>query len=71
MVRKSVYEELDVMREVVRRMRAATLHQPNISTVVKSGIGRLDNSLYVILSMRCLWRVSEDRIHHHLEATAT
>lgn len=33
-------------------MRSATLWQPNISAVAKNGLGRLDNSLDIITSIR-------------------
>lgn len=58
------------MKDTFREMQAATLRQPNISTVVKSGRERLDNSLDVFPLMRCLLWMSIALIQHSLEAKA-
>lgn len=51
---------MDPIREVLCTIRAATLRQPKISVVVKSGVERLDNLLVVIQSMLCFCDVSEE-----------
>lgn len=54
---KRVYEELDMMKEILHQMWAANIRQPNISVVFKNELERLNNSLEVVQSMRCLRHV--------------
>lgn len=45
----------------------AAQRQPNMSAVIKSGLKRLEYSLDVTQSMRCLWAISLQRIQKRME----
>lgn len=52
---KEVEDELASMKGVFQQIQITTFRQPKISAVVGRGLERLDNSMDVILSMRCIW----------------
>lgn len=53
-----VEDELTAMKDVLWQTLNMTLQPPNISAIVKGGLGCLNNSFDFIWSMKCLWRIS-------------